>query len=136
MSQKNALSECYWSHRALAQSQVAGTPCVWTLLCWSFPTKTNPDQAFQSHVYGKILVMILFYRYIFGTPCILFYLKLALYILFSFPFSILQVDGGGKIIYNYIWYDLIVLTSKLIASWRRRKSKRSTLDCRETNAAR
>ena len=26
---KNALSECCWSQGALAQSQVAGTPCVW-----------------------------------------------------------------------------------------------------------
>ena len=26
---KNAHSECCWSHSALAQSQVAGTPCVW-----------------------------------------------------------------------------------------------------------
>ena len=31
---KNALSECSWSHNALAQSQVAGTPCVWKLIFW------------------------------------------------------------------------------------------------------
>ena len=29
VSQKNALSECCWSHSALAQSPFAGTPCVW-----------------------------------------------------------------------------------------------------------
>ena len=29
---KNALSECCWSHSALAQSQVAGTPCVRNLI--------------------------------------------------------------------------------------------------------
>ena len=54
VSQKNALSECCWSHSALAQSQVAGTPCVWKLIFWSFLTKTKPDQAFPSHVHGKI----------------------------------------------------------------------------------
>ena len=32
VSQKNALSECCWSHSALAQSQVAGTLCVWKLI--------------------------------------------------------------------------------------------------------
>ena len=51
---KNTLSECCWSHSALAQSQVAGTPCVWKLIFWSFLTKTKPDQAFPSYVYGKI----------------------------------------------------------------------------------
>ena len=48
------LSECCWNHSALAQSQVAGTPCVWKLIFWSFLTKTKPDQAFPSHVHGKI----------------------------------------------------------------------------------
>ena len=33
---KNALSECCWSYSALAQSQVAGTPCVWKLICGRF----------------------------------------------------------------------------------------------------
>ena len=28
----NAFSECCWSHSALAQSQVADTPCVWKLI--------------------------------------------------------------------------------------------------------
>ena len=28
---KNVLLECCWSHSVLAQSQVAGTPCVWKL---------------------------------------------------------------------------------------------------------
>ena len=37
---KNALSECCWSHSALAQSPFAGTPCVWRLIFWSFLTKT------------------------------------------------------------------------------------------------
>ena len=65
VSQKNALSECCWSHSALAQSQVAGTPCVWKSICWSFLTKTKPDQAgiFMvkfSHT-ALNLVMILFY---------------------------------------------------------------------------
>ena len=32
------LSECCWNHSALAQSQVAGTPCVWKLNFWSFLT--------------------------------------------------------------------------------------------------
>ena len=41
---KNTLSECCWSHSALAQSQVAGTPCVWKLIFWSFLTKTKPSQ--------------------------------------------------------------------------------------------
>ena len=39
----------------LAQSQVAGTPCVWKLIFRSFLTKTNPDQAFPSHVHDKVL---------------------------------------------------------------------------------
>ena len=51
---KNALSECCWSHSALAQTQVTGTPCVWKLIFWSFLAKTKPDQAFASHVHGKI----------------------------------------------------------------------------------
>ena len=51
---KNALSECCWSYSALAQTQVTGTPCVWKLIFWSFLAKTKPDQAFASHVHGKI----------------------------------------------------------------------------------
>ena len=51
---KNALSECGWSHSALAQSEVASTPCVLKLIFRSFLTKTKPGQAFPSHVYGKI----------------------------------------------------------------------------------
>ena len=52
---KNALSECCWSHGALAQSQVAGTPCVWKSIFWSFLTETKRDQAFPIHVHhGKI----------------------------------------------------------------------------------
>ena len=41
--------------RMLLEPQVAGSPCVWKLIFWSFLTKTKPDQAFPSHVYGKIL---------------------------------------------------------------------------------
>ena len=52
--QKNALSECCWSHSALAQSQVAGTPCGWKLFFWSFLTKTKPDQPFPSHFHDRI----------------------------------------------------------------------------------
>ena len=48
VSQKNALSECCWSHSALAQSQVAGTLCVLRLIFWLFLTNTKPEQAFQS----------------------------------------------------------------------------------------
>ena len=33
---KNALSECCWSHSALAQTQVNGTPCVWKLIFGCF----------------------------------------------------------------------------------------------------
>ena len=51
---KNALSECCWSHSALAQSQVAGTLFLWKLIFFSFLTKTKPDQAFPNHVHGKI----------------------------------------------------------------------------------
>ena len=55
VSQKNALSECCWSHSALAQSQVlASSPCVWKLIFWLFLTKTKPDQALPSYVCGKI----------------------------------------------------------------------------------
>ena len=39
---KSDLSECCWSHSALAQSQLAGTSCVWKLIFWSFLTKTKP----------------------------------------------------------------------------------------------
>ena len=38
----------------MAQSQVAGKPYVWKLIFWSFLIKTKPDQAFPSHVHGKI----------------------------------------------------------------------------------
>ena len=33
---KNALSECSWSHSALAESEVASTPCVWKLIFGRF----------------------------------------------------------------------------------------------------
>ena len=52
---KHVLSECCWSFSALAQSLVTGTPYVQKLIFWSFLTKTKLDQAFPSHVYGKIL---------------------------------------------------------------------------------
>ena len=55
VSQKNALSERCWGHSALAQSQVAGSPCVWKLMFWSFLIKTKPDQAFPSLVHSKTL---------------------------------------------------------------------------------
>ena len=42
---KNVLSECNWSHRTLAQSLFASTPCVWRLIFWSFLTMTKQDQA-------------------------------------------------------------------------------------------
>ena len=45
VSQKNALSECCWSHSALAQSPFAGTPCVRKLIFLLFVTKTKQDQA-------------------------------------------------------------------------------------------
>ena len=51
---KNALSECCWSHSAVAQSPFAGTPCVWKLIFWSFVTKTKQDQALPSNVDGRI----------------------------------------------------------------------------------
>ena len=51
---KKSTSQCCWSHIALAQSQETGTPCVWKLIFGSFLTKTKPDQAFPSHVHGKI----------------------------------------------------------------------------------
>ena len=54
VSQKNAISECFWSHSALAQSPFAGTPWVRILIFWSFLTKTKQDQAPPSHVNGKI----------------------------------------------------------------------------------
>ena len=54
VSQNNALSDCCWNHSALAQSQVASTPCVWKLIFWSFLSKTKQDQATPSHVNGKI----------------------------------------------------------------------------------
>ena len=33
---KNAFSECCWSHSALAESEVASTPCVWKLIFGCF----------------------------------------------------------------------------------------------------
>ena len=51
---KNALSECCWSHSALAQSPFAGTPCVWRLIFGLFLSKIQQDQAPPSHVNGKI----------------------------------------------------------------------------------
>ena len=51
---KNALSECCWTHSVLAQSQVAGTPCVWKLIFWLFLTKNKPDEAFPSHFLDQI----------------------------------------------------------------------------------
>ena len=35
--------------RMLLEPQVAGAPCVWKLIFWSFLTKTKPDQAFPSN---------------------------------------------------------------------------------------
>ena len=56
VSQKIALSECCWRHSALAQAEVASTPCVWKLIFRLFLTKTKPDQAFPipSHVHGTL----------------------------------------------------------------------------------
>ena len=51
---KKALSECCWSHSALAQSPFASNPYVWRSIFWSFLTKTRQDQALPSHVNGKI----------------------------------------------------------------------------------
>ena len=73
----NALSEFCWSHIALAQSQVAGTPCVWKFTFWSFLTKTKQDQAFLSHVHGNIwphstqfwVMIFFFYLSLFWAPC-------------------------------------------------------------------
>ena len=73
----NALSEFCRSHTALAQSQVAGTPCVWKFTFWSFLTKTKQDQAFLSHVHGKIwphstqfwVMIFFFYLSLFWAPC-------------------------------------------------------------------
>ena len=50
VSQNNALSECYWTHSALAQSPVADTPCVWKSIFWSFLSKTEPKQDLPSHM--------------------------------------------------------------------------------------
>ena len=50
----NALSECSWSHTALAQTPFAGIPCVWRLNFWSFLIKTKQDQVPPSHFNGKI----------------------------------------------------------------------------------
>ena len=44
----------FWSHSALAQSEVASTSCVWELSFRSFLTKAKPDQAIPSHVHRKI----------------------------------------------------------------------------------
>ena len=33
---KRTILECCWSHSALAQSQVAGIPCVWKSIFWPF----------------------------------------------------------------------------------------------------
>ena len=54
VSQKNALSECCWTHSAAAQSPVANTPCVWKSILCTFLTKTKPNQALPSYEYGKI----------------------------------------------------------------------------------
>ena len=51
---KNTLSEYYWTHSTLAQSQVADNPFVWKSIFWLFLTKTKQDQALPSHVHGKI----------------------------------------------------------------------------------
>ena len=72
---KNALSECCWSQGALAQSQVAGTSCVWKLIFWSFLTKTKQDQA-PPHAMVKFSPTALNFGYdfvllvhFFGRPC-------------------------------------------------------------------
>ena len=54
VSQKNALSESYWTHSAMAQTPVADTPLCLEINFWSFPTKTKQDQALPSHVHGKV----------------------------------------------------------------------------------
>ena len=62
---KNALSECCWSHSALAQSPFASTPCVWRLIFWSFLTKTKQDKAPLSQVNGKFSPIALNFSYDF-----------------------------------------------------------------------
>ena len=46
--QNNVGATAHW------HSKVASTPCVWKLIFRSFLTKTKPDEAFPSHVHGKI----------------------------------------------------------------------------------
>ena len=75
---KNALSECCWSHSALAQTQVTGTPCVWKLTFWSFFAMAKPDQAFASHVHGKFSHTALNFDYDF-VPLVHFWDTLYVY---------------------------------------------------------
>ena len=79
VSQKNALSECCWSHSALAQSQVlAGSPYVWKLIFWLFLTNLSLIIIKLSQVmsmvkfiptafnFGYDFVLLVIF---FGTPC-------------------------------------------------------------------
>ena len=55
VSPKKALSECCWSHSALAQSPFAGTlVCLEIVFFVVSYCKTKQDQAPPSHVNGKI----------------------------------------------------------------------------------
>ena len=77
VSQKNALSECCWSHSALAQSQVSSTPCVWKLIFGRFVLRLclfKPSQVIfmikfspTALSFGYDFVLLVHF---FGTPCI------------------------------------------------------------------
>ena len=56
--QKKLLTESYWSHVAQAQSPVAGNPCVWKNVFWSF---------LKHYILPGIFFMLVPY---FGSPCI------------------------------------------------------------------
>ena len=59
VSQNNALSECYWTHSALAQSPVADTPCVWQSIFGSFLlrlSRIKPSQVVYMVKFGSTVL--------------------------------------------------------------------------------
>ena len=69
---KNALSECCWSHSALAQSLFAGYPCVWRLSLLLRLSRIKRPQVMSTVKFSLIALFCLWFCSIstfFGTPC-------------------------------------------------------------------
>ena len=96
VSQKNAPSDCCWTHSALAQSPVADTLCAWKSIFWSFLTKTKQDKLLPSGIHAKISPKAPIFGYDFGPIIVLatFCLRHPVYYIKAYGSPILTQNLG------------------------------------------